>query len=87
MTSPGHGLAKESRLKELVQQWLCDERAQATSEYILMLAVLVSLALVVLKKGLQPLYERIQRVLIERLEKGTFPAGEGMRRNPLIHGQ
>jgi hypothetical protein len=66
---------------------LLGERAQATSEYVLMLAVVVSLALVVLKKGLQPLFQQLQTTLFRRLEQGTFPAGEGMRRNPLIRGR
>ncbi len=69
-----------------VRRFLQEEAAQATSEYIIMLSVLVAIAVVVLKKGLQPLFARIQQDLVRRLEQGTFPAGEGMRRNPLIRG-
>ncbi len=49
-----------------------DESAQATTEYMLMLAVAITIAVAMIKKVLQPAYDRLKVALADQLEKNLF---------------
>ena len=57
-------MCRESRVNDL---W-CDDRAQATTEYILMLAIAVMLFMLVWKQLLKPMYDKLQDTLSKRFQ-------------------
>ncbi|OFZ20566.1 MAG: hypothetical protein A2X94_11115 [Bdellovibrionales bacterium GWB1_55_8] len=49
-----------------------DESGQATTEYILMVALAVTLALMVIREFIKPVLERMTSSLVEKMERGFF---------------
>lgn len=60
------------RFKYLQNGWkifLRDETAQATTEYILLLTIAMSFALLVLNTFIKPAYQKLEKQLSERLDR------------------
>lgn len=55
-------------LKDLIR----DEQGQATTEYFLMLSIVVSLTLMVITKFIRPAFEKLGGQLSDMLEKRLF---------------
>ncbi len=60
-----------------------DESGQATTEYILMLAVVVSLVSIVVKQLIGPTYQRLRVSVGRSIDNKLFPKGEGFHQFPL----
>lgn len=58
-----------------------DENGQATIEYILILAVLVMIAILLVRDLIRPVLTRMNAVITEAMEKGMFKP-ETMHRSP-----
>ncbi len=58
-----------------------DETAQATTEYILILAVMVTIAIVLVRDLLRPILARFTESISDAIEKGMFQPGR-MHRSP-----
>lgn len=54
--------------------FLSDEQGQATTEYILMLAMAVSLCLFVIKKFIRPAFEKLSSTLDKIIQRKLFGA-------------
>lgn len=59
-----------------------DEDAQATTEYVLILAVLVTLAILVTRDLIRPVFSRFSENLTRIINEELFNDGAGMHRSP-----
>ena len=58
-----------------------EEEAQATTEYVLILAVLVSIAILLIRDLIRPVVDRLGDSLSKQIES-MFQPGEAMHRSP-----
>lgn len=63
-------------------RFLSDEDGQATTEYILMLAIAVAAAIVLLNKFLRPSFAKIENSLRRKIESEIFPSGNALHQLP-----
>lgn len=64
-----------------VRRFLFEEDGQATTEYVLILAVLVSIAILLIRDLIRPLVDRMGETLSKQIES-MFQPGEAMHRSP-----
>jgi Flp pilus assembly pilin Flp len=69
-----------SERSPLIKVFLRDEEGQAATEYILILSVLVTIALLLLRDLVRPLLERLSQSMDERIERMFEPGS--MHRSP-----
>jgi hypothetical protein len=68
-------------MKKVFGRWVDDEGAQATVEYILMLATVVFMFTLIYKKLLKPTFARMGPVLERNLQRSL--GGPGFHRFPI----
>lgn len=66
---------------EVLRRWFRDESAQATTEYILILSVIVSIALLVIRDLVQPILKAFTDHLSKNIEEKMFKP-ESMHQSP-----
>lgn len=64
-----------------MREFLQDEDAQATTEYVLVLAVIVSIAIILVRDLIKPILGAFTENLSESIEKGMFNP-DAMHRSP-----
>lgn len=64
------------------RSFLVDERAQATTEYVLILAVLVSLAILLVRDLIRPVLSQFTDTLSKTITEKMFKDGKSMHRSP-----
>ena len=52
-----------------------DDQAQATTEYIIMLSLVVVLAIAILRNFLAPQFKKLNETLVKKLNEGLFQKG------------
>lgn len=65
-----------------MRAFLADERAQATTEYVLILAVLVTLAILVVRDLIRPILARFTDSLSKAITDKMFKDGGTMHQSP-----
>ena len=60
--------------------WWKDEEGQATTEYILILALVVAMLMMVVSKLLRPVFAKMREMLGRQIDQVLFPSGEGLHR-------
>lgn len=65
----------------IFRRFVEEEVAQATTEYVLILAVLVSIAILLIRDLIRPLVDRLGESLSNQIES-MFEPGEAMHRSP-----
>ena len=74
------GSGRHSNSEKTLWRFLRDEKAQATTEYILILAVLVSIAILLIRDLIRPTLDRISTSLTKRIDELFKPGA--MHRSP-----
>jgi Flp pilus assembly pilin Flp len=70
------------KLINLIHAIRKDEEGQASTEYVLMLSIVVSLTLFVVKNFIKPTFEKLSRVLSNTLQNQLFGANLHVFRVP-----
>ncbi|MBS1961498.1 MAG: hypothetical protein JST04_04735 [Bdellovibrionales bacterium] len=65
-----------------MREFLADEKAQATTEYVLILAVLVTLAILVVRDLIRPILARFTDSLSKTITEKMFKDGGTMHTSP-----
>jgi Flp pilus assembly pilin Flp len=65
-----------------VVRFLFDEEAQATTEYILILAVMVTIAIVVVRDLIKPVLEAFRSTISKSITDQMFRDSKGMHQSP-----
>ncbi len=65
-----------------MNHFLADEDAQATTEYVLILAVLVSLAILVVRDLIRPALARLTDSISKMINEQLFNSSDSMHHSP-----
>lgn len=60
---------------EILRRGIAEESGQATTEYILMLAMMVSLAVMVINKVIRPVIQQLGETLFAQIQAKLFRPG------------
>ena len=66
----------------MMRSFFVEENAQATTEYVLILAVLVSLAILLVRDLIRPILARFTDSLSNAINEQMFKGGSSMHRSP-----
>lgn len=58
-----------------MRRLVLDDKGQATTEYILMLAIIVGLTIIAIKTLIRPVYEALRENLTKRIDETLFKEG------------